>query len=71
MQAIPFHGLAIGQERVAGSTEKTEDLINPASGQPFARVAQAEPHDVDVAVRVAQEQYTAGEWSKIKPRDRS
>ncbi len=71
MQAIPFHGLAIGQERVAGSTEKTEDLINPANGQPFARVAQADPHDVDLAVRVAQEQFDTGDWSKIKPRHRS
>ncbi len=68
---LSFHGLAIGEARVAGATEKTHQVTNPANGQIIAEVAQAEAEDVARAVAVAHQQYSSGSWSKMKPRDRS
>jgi betaine-aldehyde dehydrogenase len=45
-------------------------LIEPATGQPLADVAQATVENVDVAVRKAQIAF-AGEWRRIHTRDRA
>ena len=45
-------------------------LSIPLPGNPLARVAQAEPADVDRAVSLAHTQFSSGEWHKMNPRDR-
>jgi betaine-aldehyde dehydrogenase len=44
------------------------ELIEPATGEPLAKIAQATPDDVDRAVRAAQKAFQA--WRKINPRER-
>jgi betaine-aldehyde dehydrogenase len=44
------------------------ELIEPATGEPLAKIAQAAPDDVDRAVRAAQKAFQA--WRKINPRER-
>ena len=44
------------------------ELIEPATGEPLAKIAQAAPDDVDRAVRAAQTAFLA--WRKINPRER-
>ncbi|HEX6642631.1 MAG TPA: aldehyde dehydrogenase family protein, partial [Thermoanaerobaculia bacterium] len=44
-------------------------LIEPATGESFASVAQATADDVDSAVRAAERAFT-GEWKRISTRDR-
>jgi acyl-CoA reductase-like NAD-dependent aldehyde dehydrogenase len=44
-------------------------LIEPATGESFASVAQATADDVDAAVRAAERAFT-GEWRRISTRDR-
>ena len=68
---IPFHGLAIGSEKLPGSSEKTEHVINPADGKIIAQVAQADIQDVANAAACAHHQFTSGDWSKMKPRYRA
>ncbi len=46
-------GLFVGGDWVEGTGAETFDTVDPANGRPLARVAQAEPEDVDRAVRAA------------------
>ena len=46
-------GLFIGGDWVEGMGADTFETVNPANGQPLARIAQAGPEDVDRAVRAA------------------
>jgi betaine-aldehyde dehydrogenase len=66
----PFEGLLIGGERREGSSEEQRLLVNPANGEPLARVAQAAVEDVDRAARLAEEAYRA-DWRRRMPRERA
>ncbi|MFK7847745.1 MAG: aldehyde dehydrogenase [Rhodothermales bacterium] len=66
-----FRGLAIGSEQLQGYSETTEHIINPANGEIIAEVAQASEHDVATATTLAHQQFTSGDWSKMKPRYRA
>ncbi len=44
------------------------ELIEPATGEPLAKVEQADPNDVDRAVRKAEAAFRT--WRNVKPRDR-
>ena len=66
----PFEGLAIAGQRAAASDGATMDILNPASGQVIARVAQATAQDVDRAVRAAHAAYSAGVWKRMRTRER-
>lgn len=46
----------------------TIELIEPATGEPLAKIEQVSPEDVDRAVRAAEKAFDG--WRKIKPRDR-
>jgi betaine-aldehyde dehydrogenase len=54
--------LYIGGQAVDARSGETFETINPATGQPLARVQIAGPEDVDRAVRAAQDAF--GPWSQ-------
>jgi betaine-aldehyde dehydrogenase len=47
----------------------TEDVVDPATGEAFARMPVSGPADVDEAMKVAQEAF--GGWSETTPSERS
>ena len=64
------HGFIVGGRRVFGSTGESFAVIDPGTGEPFARVAQAVPADVDLAVREAREALEDRRWTMIAPLER-
>lgn len=65
-----FEGLAIGGKRVAAANGATAPTYNPATGEVLAQVAQASAADVDQAVRVAHDRFSAGAWKQMRSRER-
>jgi aldehyde dehydrogenase (NAD+)/betaine-aldehyde dehydrogenase len=63
-------GLFVNGEVVEPESGDTRDLIEPASGEPLARVALAGEADVDRAVDAARGAL-AGPWGKTPPTERS
>lgn len=62
--------LFIGGEWVDADSGKTFNTPNPATGETFAEVAEAERADIDKAVTAARQAFD-GKWSKMSARDRS
>ena len=60
--------MRIGSEWRQGST--SFDTVDPYTGAPWARVAEASRHDVDDAVAAARTAFDAGEWGSLPGRDR-
>lgn len=54
---------------VAPKSRKRAEIVNPATGQPLARAAQAGPADVDAAVRAARAAWPR--WSRMPGRERA
>jgi acyl-CoA reductase-like NAD-dependent aldehyde dehydrogenase len=69
-----LEGLATGL-RVGGRVTEGHaaplDLVNPATGEPFARVAGAGEEDVDRAVRTADETFRSPAWRDMPVRERA
>ena len=63
------YGHFIDGKRVAGKDADDFDTLNPATGQPIARVAAADATEVDKAVKAARKAYDKV-WSKMSPADR-
>jgi phenylacetaldehyde dehydrogenase len=63
-------GLRIGGELLPGRAEPI-DVINPATGEVIAAVAAADAEDIDHAVRVADETFRSGVWSRMAIHDRA
>src|ERR1041385_7474452 len=61
--------LFIDGQFVDAESGKTFATPNPATGETFAEVAEAEKADVDKAVAAARKAMT-GKWSKMSARDR-
>ena len=66
----PFEQLTIGGVRQASVDGKTFTVIEPASGQPFAEVAEAGVEDVKVAVETAHRAFTEGAWPRMSATER-
>ena len=49
---------------------KTFPCVNPATGKEFARIADCDQADVDLAVSIAKERFDNGIWSKRSPTER-
>jgi len=62
--------LFIGNKFVDAVSGKTFTTENPATGEHFAKVAEADAKDVDIAVRAARDAFETGIWSKMDARDR-
>ncbi len=60
----------LGGERVPALDGKTFSVIEPASGKPFAQVAEAGLEDARRAVSVAHKAFEAGTWSRFSATER-
>ncbi len=60
----------LGGERVHAADGKTFAVIEPASGSPFAQVAQAGLEDVDRAVQAAHRAFQEGSWPRLSATER-
>jgi acyl-CoA reductase-like NAD-dependent aldehyde dehydrogenase len=66
------HDLLIGGERVAARDGEAFESVDPSTGEPIARVAQAGAEDVDAAVRAAAAAFEhGGAWRKLPAPERS
>jgi aldehyde dehydrogenase (NAD+) len=65
----PRYKLFIGGKFVAPRCGKYFDSINPATEEKLAEIAEADAHDVDLAVKAARRAYN-NTWSKIPGRER-
>jgi len=65
----PRYQLFIGGKFVAPRSGKYFDSINPATEEKLAEIAEADAHDVDLAVKAARRAYN-NTWSKIPGRER-
>src|SRR5439155_11412781 len=64
------HGLYINGESVDAVSGELRELIEPATGEPLARVAMAGEADIDRAVEAARAALD-GPWGKTPPNERS
>ena len=64
-------GLYINGEYVPAISGKTFDVINPATEEVIAKVAEAQAEDIDVAVAAARKAFDEGEWTKMETAERS
>jgi len=60
----------LGGERVSTADGKTFAVIEPATGKPFAEVAEAGPEDVQRAVQAAYRAFEEGRWPRLSATDR-
>jgi betaine-aldehyde dehydrogenase len=63
------HALLIDGEEVA--TPRTREVIDPATGEPIAVVADATAEDADRAVAAARAAFRRGDWSRATPGERA
>src|ERR1700748_1200102 len=66
MRTIPHF---IGGKDVAGTSGRSSDVFNPATGEVQAKVALASKAELDNAVKVAAEAFKT--WSMVTPLNRS
>ena len=64
----PWGLLIDGEEHAA---ERTRTVIDPATGEPIAEVADASAADAERAVAAARAAYRRGDWSRITPGERA
>jgi len=62
--------LVLGGERVTAAEEKTFDVIEPGTGAPMAKVAEAGPEDARRAVDVAVRAFEKGAWPRTSATER-
>jgi aldehyde dehydrogenase (NAD+) len=61
----------IGGAWIKPTTTRLLTIVNPATEQPLARVAEALNADVDAAVAAAREAFDRGPWSRMGPGERA
>ena len=64
------HQLLIDGKSTDATSGKRFDVVDPATGQAIAAVAEADKADVDEAVKAARRAFESGPWSKTSPQDR-
>jgi len=67
---IESYAQLIGGKQVQALSGKSLPMIDPCSGETFARIAAGGAEDIDVAVRAAQSALE-GEWGRTPPVERS
>lgn len=67
--SFPTNAFIDGRARNSSNGNRFETL-NPANGQPLAKIAVCDQHDVDLAVEKAREAFEAGTWAKKPPNER-
>ena len=64
------HGLFIDGKFVPAQSGETFDVINPATGEVFAKAAAGGAADIDLAVKAARRAFDSGPWSTMNPSGR-
>ncbi|MGH6819966.1 MAG: aldehyde dehydrogenase family protein, partial [Methylocella sp.] len=68
--AVPEGKCFINGKWVEPRGGKTFDDINPATAQPFVKIAACDTNDVDAAVQAARNAFDSGPWSMMSAYDR-
>ena len=68
---IPLENLWIDGERVAARSDRSTPIVNPATGEILARVAEAGAEDVDAAVAAAKRSYEQEAWRRASAAERA
>lgn len=63
--------LYIGGKWVNARSNEKIDVINPATGEVFHRIAQGNKDDADAAVKAARQAFDSGVWSKLPGKERA
>ena len=63
--------LLINGQWVAARSGKTFEVLNPATAEVVAHVAEGESTDTDAAVQAARAAFDQGPWTKMTPSERS
>src|ERR1700748_1363092 len=66
----PTHGRFIDCKLVPAQSGETFDVINPATGEVFAKAAAGGVADIDLAVKAARRAFDSGPWSTMNPAPR-
>ena len=61
------HALFIDGKFVPAQSGETFDVINPATGEVFAKAAAGGAADIDLAVKAARRAFDTGPWSAMNP----
>ena len=61
----------INGEGVEAASGKTKEIVNPATGEVFARVTRGGREDARRAIAAARAAFDAGEWSEAAATDRA
>src|SRR6185312_2517030 len=64
-------GLWIDGKRVSARSGQSAPVLNPATGEVLARVAQGGPEDVDAAVAAARRSWRQGDWRRATVAERA
>jgi phenylacetaldehyde dehydrogenase len=64
------HALFIDGKFVPAQSGETFDVINPATGEVFAKAAAGGAADIDLAVKAARRAFESGPWSSMNPSGR-
>src|SRR5436309_7954505 len=64
-------GLWIDGERVPARSGQSAPVLNPATGEVLAQVAQAGPDDMDAAVAAARRSWEKGDWRRATVAERA
>ncbi len=67
---VPDQGILIAGRRRDASDGAWSTLVEPATNEPFARVARATRADADAAVASAAAAFASGDWPTMRPRRR-
>lgn len=69
-EIVRYPHLYINGEFVAPHSGRMIESVNPATGEVWAAVAEADEHDVDRAVQAARAAFASGPWAAMTPTDR-
>lgn len=64
-------GLYINGEYIPAVNGETFTVLDPATEEEIAKVSEAQPKDIDIAVAAARKAFDEGEWTKIPAAERS
>jgi len=65
------HRLWVNGKWVESSSKKFIDVVDPASGEVVSSISDASQQDLDACVDSARAAFEGGEWSNLKPAERS
>src|SRR5215469_10425851 len=62
--------MLINGELVGAVSDRTFEVVNPATGAVITNVPQADKADVDIAVAAARRAFDNGAWARVSPSEK-